>query len=151
MMLVPWDPHSGTVPEPVPVHVVEAAFATRGLIAPASYARFAAGHGGKRFASGGHRIRALQTGEPVGLGTIYHYDERQPRNLATAEWAYHADELDGRLVPIGATNFSGLLCLDCGGSGDPKVAIHDFEAHPGREVMLIAVDFEDLLARVGEL
>jgi hypothetical protein len=137
-VMADWDATIGPPPAAVRAEDVAAAFAGRGLVAPPSYAAFAAAFGGRAFKTGHNYVRPAPGGEPVHLGPIFHY--------APAP----SEELGPDLVPIGAPLFNAVICLDYrDGRQPPSVVIYDFDAIPGREVQPLAPSFEALLDAVG--
>jgi hypothetical protein len=146
---VPWDAAHGEAPQPVSAAVIEQRLAERGVAAPPAYVAFVQAHGGQRFRAGTNEVTDAH-GNPVGLGSIYHFDPEQPRYLIEDLWEQTAGELDPKLVPVMTTDFGGVVCLDYrAGDGEPSVVMHDFEAVPERQTVPIATSFSDLLRKLG--
>lgn len=149
MDMVPWDAVDGPAPAPVPRGTIMRELAARGVSAPPSYAEFAAVNGGKRFPAGRNLVLDKMGATWIGLGTVLHFDPRQPRRSAADIWEQVAQELGPKLIPIATTNYAGMVCLDYRRGEPPAVIGYDFEAMAGREITVLADSFEDFLCRIG--
>jgi hypothetical protein len=123
-----------------------------GAAPPAGYAAFAAQFGGTRFPSNRRYIRNPETGEDVGVGTVYHYDARIVQYFVQDVWSQTRPQLPFGLVPFASSEFGGEVCFDyrAGPIAQPPVVLYDYEAVPGREVTRLADDFRSFLARIGQ-
>ena len=150
MDMVAVDFGGGRSPGAVDPRIVERKVEARGHRAPPSYVAFAVVNGGKRFPSSSRFIRNGDTGEVVGITTIYHYDPELPLYSVDDVWAQTQGQVPAGLLPIASTEFSGEVCLDYRSGGvDPSVVLYDYEAAPGREITGIAADFDAFLAAIG--
>lgn len=149
MDMVPVD-YDGPAPAMVAESTIQASVAAAGFTPPASYVRFARDNGGKRFPSDRRYVRNQDSGEIVGITTVYHYDEKVPLYSTKDIWEQTSGELPAGLLPIASTEFSGEVCLDYRQSPErPRVVLFDYEADPGAEIGLFATDFDAFLAAIG--
>jgi hypothetical protein len=148
--MVPIEPRDGRHPVAVAPAVVEARFAQRGYTPPPAYVAFAVANGGTSFPSAFRYVRNKDTGEVIGVMTVYHYDGSFFRSSVDDVWEQTDPQLPHGLVPIASTEFGGQICLDYrGGRTSPSVVLYDFEAIPGEEVGRIADSFDAFLAEIG--
>ena len=150
MDMVPIEPRDGRHPASAAPAVVEARFAARGHAPPPSYVAFAVANGGTSFPSARRYVRNQDTGETIGVMTVYHYDTAYFLSSVDDVWAQTDKQLPRGLVPIASTEFGGQICLDYRDKpAEPAVVLYDYEADPGKEIGFIADNFEAFLAAIG--
>lgn len=150
MDMVPVDFEQGRAPAIISEAVINTKIANQGYQPPASYVAFAIKNGGKRFPSSHRYIRNVDSGETVGVTTIYHYDATLPMYSVDDIWSQTKAELPAGLVPIASSEFAGEICLDFRMSKDrPAVVLYDYEAAPGKEIGKLANSFDDFLSQIG--
>ncbi|MEE4537508.1 MAG: SMI1/KNR4 family protein [Erythrobacter sp.] len=147
--MIPVD-FDGAAPALVAEAQIEENMAAAGYKPPASYATFARENGGKRYSGPNRFVRNLDSGEPIGLSTVYHYDPRVPLYSVQDIREQVAGLLPEGLFPIISTEFGGEVCLDYrGGDDQPSVVLYDYEAQEGREIGRLAPNFPAFLEAIG--
>lgn len=143
----------GVVPAATQSDIVEIFRRYNGATPPAGYADFAASYGGTRFPSGRRYIFNRDTGEQVGVGTVYHYDARVAQYSVQDIWAQTKGQLPAGLVPVASSEFGGEICFDyrVGAAENPAVVLFDYEAMQGREVTRLADNFSSFLSGITTL
>lgn len=149
MDMVPVD-FKGPSPEIVAEAKIEETIAAEGYRPPPAYVRFARESGGTRFPSNCRFITNRDSGEIVGIGSVYHYDERVRQYWVKDVWEQTEGELPEGLLPIASTEFAGEVCLDFRATPeDPPVVLYDYEAMEGRAITRLAPDFAAFLEAIG--
>ena len=153
MDMIAVDFQQGTIPAAAEAQVIEIFQRESGAPPPNGYSDFAARLGGTRFPSAWRYIYNPETGEDVGVGTIYHFDTRVRQYSVPDIWAQTRSQLPTGLVPFATAEFGGEICFDyrAGPIAEPAVVLFDYEAVPGREVTRLAENFEQFLSRIGAL
>lgn len=151
MDMIAVDFQQGMVPAAAEAQVVETFQRESGAPPPKGYSDFAARLGGTRFPSDRRYIRNPETGEDVGVGTIYHFDSRVVQYSVLDIWTQTRSQLPTGLVPFASAEFGGEICFDyrTGPVAEPAVVLFDYEAVSGREVTQLAEDFELFLSAIG--
>lgn len=153
MDMIAVDYQQGALPAASEASVAQTFERRSGVVPPPGYAAFAARHGGTRFPSDRRYVLNPETGEHVGIGTVYHYDPKVALYSVQDIWAQTASQLPAELVPFASSEFGGEICFDyrAGKAADPAVVLFDYEAAPGREITRLAASFDKFINAVGTL